>query len=67
MDADSPAVTKPTLFNTPEADAVLADAPRGTPHHEVLVNLGGPVPAGFERFERLNEVVTQGEQIYVLA
>ncbi|GAB3660883.1 DNA polymerase III subunit chi [Ramlibacter alkalitolerans] len=40
---------------------VLADVPRGTPHHEVLVNLGGPVPEGFERFERLNELVSQDE------
>ena len=37
---------------------VLADAPRAAPHQEVLVNLGGPVPEGFERFERLNELVT---------
>jgi DNA polymerase-3 subunit chi len=37
---------------------VLADAPRRAPHHEVLVNLGGPVPEGFERFERLIEVVS---------
>ena len=31
---------------------LLADAPRGTPHQEVLVNLGAAVPDGFERFER---------------
>ncbi len=37
---------------------VLADAPRTAPHQQVLVNLGGPVPDGFERFERLIEVVT---------
>lgn len=36
---------------------VLADSPRGTPHHEVLVNLGAGVPEGFERFDRLIEVV----------
>ncbi|MDB5860145.1 MAG: holC [Ramlibacter sp.] len=40
---------------------VLADAPRSAPHQEVLVNLGGPVPEGFERFERLIELVTQDE------
>lgn len=40
---------------------VLAEAVHDTPHHQVLVNLGGPVPAGFERFERLIEVVTQEE------
>lgn len=37
---------------------VLSDSPRGTPHQEVLVNLGGRIPDGFERFERLIEVVT---------
>jgi DNA polymerase-3 subunit chi len=37
---------------------VLADAPRSAPHQEVLVNLGSGVPEGFERFERLIEVVT---------
>jgi DNA polymerase-3 subunit chi len=41
---------------------VLADAPpRGTPHQEVLVNLGGGVPEGFERFERLIELVAQDD------
>jgi DNA polymerase-3 subunit chi len=28
-----------------------------SPHHEVLLNLGSVVPPGFERFERLIEVV----------
>jgi DNA polymerase-3 subunit chi len=37
---------------------VLADSLQGTPHQQVLVNLGGRVPDGFERFERLIEVVT---------
>ncbi|HVE52294.1 MAG TPA: DNA polymerase III subunit chi [Ramlibacter sp.] len=40
---------------------LLADSPRGTPHQDVLVNLGGPVPDGFERFGRLIELVTQEE------
>jgi DNA polymerase III subunit chi len=40
---------------------VLADSARGTPHQEVLVNVGGAVPEGFEKFERLNEIVTQDE------
>lgn len=40
---------------------VLADATGQAPHHEVLVNLGQPVPEGFERFERLIEVVTLDE------
>ncbi|MEO7549091.1 MAG: DNA polymerase III subunit chi [Ramlibacter sp.] len=37
---------------------VLSEAPRGMLRQQVLVNLGGPVPDGFERFERLIEVVT---------
>jgi DNA polymerase III subunit chi len=36
---------------------VLADSTRGVPHQQVLVNLGPAVPEGFERFERLIEVV----------
>jgi len=37
---------------------VLSETPRATPHQQVLVNLGGRVPEGFERFERLNELVS---------
>jgi len=40
---------------------VLAPSARSAPHQQVLVNLGEPVPDGFERFERLIEVVTQDE------
>jgi DNA polymerase III subunit chi len=40
---------------------VLSQAAHGAPHHDVLVNLGAAVPEGFERFERLIEVVTAGE------
>lgn len=40
---------------------VLAESARGTPHQQVLVNLGARVPEGFERFERLIELVTQEE------
>jgi DNA polymerase-3 subunit chi len=40
---------------------VLSDSARGTPHQEVLVNLGGQVPEGFERFERLIELVSGDE------
>ena len=36
---------------------VLCRQPGGSPHQEVLLNLGPAVPAGFERFERLIEVV----------
>ena len=41
---------------------VLAESVRCAPHQQVLVNLGGAVPEGFERFERLIEVVTGDEQ-----
>jgi DNA polymerase-3 subunit chi len=40
---------------------VLSDAAHAAPHQEVLVNLGPGVPEGFERFERLIEVVTADE------
>jgi len=33
----------------------------GLPHQQVMVNLGDDVPPGFERFERLIEVVTGDE------
>lgn len=41
---------------------VLARAPADSPHQQVLVNLGDTVPEGFERFERLIEVVSQDAQ-----
>lgn len=41
---------------------VLAASPGDAPHHEVLVNLGHALPEGFERFERLIEVVTGDER-----
>ena len=46
---------------------VLAESPRGTPHQDVLVNLGAAVPEGFERFGRLIEVVTQDDDDRVRA
>ena len=36
---------------------VFCAVPEMSPHHEVLLNLGAAVPSGFERFERLIEVV----------
>jgi DNA polymerase-3 subunit chi len=34
------------------------------PHHQVLVNLGAPVPAQFARFERLVEIVgSEGDEL----
>ena len=46
---------------------VLAEAVHDTPHQSVLVNLGDDVPVGFERFERLIEVVSLQEQDRQLA
>jgi DNA polymerase-3 subunit chi len=50
--------TPVTLAASP---VVLSESLHSAPHQQVLVNLGGTVPDGFERFERLIEVVT-GEQ-----
>jgi DNA polymerase-3 subunit chi len=41
---------------------VLAESAEAVPHQQVLVNLGAAVPEGFERFERLIEVVTVDEE-----
>lgn len=40
---------------------VLTEAPTGAPHQQVLVNLSDDVPEGFERFERLIEVVSRDD------
>ncbi len=40
---------------------VLCAALRDAPHHDVAVNFGEGVPEGFERFERLIEVVSLQE------
>ncbi len=41
---------------------ILSDSAPMAPHRQVLLNLGACIPEGFERFERLIEVVTQGEE-----
>lgn len=51
-------VTPTTLAASP---LVLAESVHAAPHRQVLVNLGNAVPEGFERFERLIEVVTAAE------
>lgn len=46
------------------ASPVVLDAGEGSPdlpHQQVLVNLGLEVPSGFERFERVIEVVATAE------
>lgn len=51
----------PMAARTP---VVLSEGLEQVPHHDVLVNLGAAVPEGFERFERLIEVVgTEGEDL----
>ncbi|WP_048441033.1 DNA polymerase III subunit chi [Caenimonas sp. SL110] len=40
---------------------VLCDSARSAPHAQVLINFGGEVPDGFERFERVIEVVSLDE------
>ena len=40
---------------------VLTPTPTQAPHQQVLVNLGESVPEGFERYERLIEVVSHGD------
>lgn len=51
MVASAPALLQAT-------PVVLAADPQQAPHQQVLVNLGDTVPEGFERFERLIEVVS---------
>ena len=41
---------------------LLAHSARDTPHQEVLVNLGPEVPDGFERYERLIEIVASDDE-----
>lgn len=40
----------------------LCDRPEQSPHHQVLVNLTSSVLPGFERFDRLIEVVTHEDE-----
>jgi DNA polymerase-3 subunit chi len=46
---------------------VLSESVRSAPHAKVLVNFGAGVPEGFERFERLIEVVSLDEEDRSLA
>jgi DNA polymerase-3 subunit chi len=53
--------TSPLAQETP---VVLASDLNDVPHHQVLVNLGAPVPAQFARFERLIEIVgNEGDEL----
>lgn len=40
---------------------VLVEAPAQSPHQQVLLHLGQGVPEGFERFERLIEIVSAAD------
>ncbi|HEY1231201.1 MAG TPA: DNA polymerase III subunit chi [Ramlibacter sp.] len=56
----------PHCYEAPDAQRertpiVLVDSARAAPHVDVLLNLGASVPEGFERFERLIEVVSADE------
>ncbi|KAK43858.1 DNA polymerase III subunit chi [Caballeronia jiangsuensis] len=51
----------PLAEDTP---VVLTSNLDDAPHHQVLVNLGAPVPAQFARFERLVEIVgSEGDEL----
>lgn len=56
-DAD-PVVLKNTAVLLLEADQL----PQNLPHHQVLLNLGADLVAGFESFEKVIEVVTHDDQ-----
>jgi DNA polymerase III subunit chi len=51
--------TGPTQVHSP---ILLIDTPSGSAHRDVLINLSPDVPAGFEQFARLIEVVTASEE-----
>lgn len=40
---------------------LLCQAPAQSPHAQVLLNLGPTVPEGFERFERVIEIVSEAD------
>jgi DNA polymerase-3 subunit chi len=46
---------------------MLASDASQAPHQQVLVNLGDGIPGGFERYERLIEVVSLGDDDRALA
>jgi DNA polymerase-3 subunit chi len=45
-----------------EAPVLLAESLKACAGYSILVNLGQTIPPEFERFERLIEVVSQGEE-----
>ncbi len=59
------AITDTTVLAA--SPVLLLESALEAPHQQVLLQLGSAVPAGFERFERLIEVVTLDEDDRVLA
>lgn len=45
----------------PETPIVIGPNPEESPHHSLLINLGSEPPPGFERFDRIVEIVGQDE------
>jgi DNA polymerase III subunit chi len=60
----SGSVIDPVLSITP---IWLVDDLLQAPHHDVLLNLGDEVPAGFEKFSRLIEIVSVDDSSRALA
>ena len=50
------------LAVSPVVLAAQVEGGPALPHHQVLLNLGSRIAAGFERFERVIEVVTLDDQ-----
>ena len=50
------------LLASPVVLAAQIEGGPELPHHQVLLNLGGEVAAGYERFERTIEVVTLDDE-----
>ena len=58
----------PALLNNTPVLLMRADKlSQGLPHHQVLLNLGADLVAGFESFEKVIEVVTHDDQDKSLA
>lgn len=42
-----------------QSPVILTDDPALAPHHDILINLSGEVPASFAQFERVFEIVSE--------
>lgn len=52
-----------TMPATPIEIVPVEQAGQSEKHNDVLINLGRSVPDGFERFDRLAEIVIQSEEV----